>query len=134
KVNVTIVDYNKTLAANIDPRISLAHEDALDNISADYDFVIASAIIEHIPQPKAILIRLLDVLNKGGIFYARTPSMATCIWLCNVLRIKWDFTFPAHIHDLGQDFWESFFGKIFSAVDFSILESKPAIVETSFKD
>jgi SAM-dependent methyltransferase len=134
QVNITIVDYNTTLAGNIDTRISLTHKEGLDHLSPDYDFVIASAIIEHIPQPKDILMRLLDLLNKGGIFYARTPCMATCIWLCNVLGMKWDFTYPAHIHDLGQDFWESFFGKIFSAVDFSILESKPAIVETSFKD
>jgi hypothetical protein len=42
--------------------------------------------------------------------------------------------FPAHIHDLGQDFWRSCFSTIISANKCVVLESKPSIVETSFSN
>lgn len=135
KVEITVVDYSKTIATTEDKNISLVQQDTIDALhSLDYDIVIASAIIEHIPEPRTILIRLLNLLDKGGIFYARSPYVVPFIRLFKLLGIKWDFTFPAHIYDFGQDFWESFFSNTLFSMDFVILESRPSIVETTFKD
>jgi hypothetical protein len=41
--------------------------------------------------------------------------------------------FPAHVHDLGPDFWEWFLTKNFSPRDVSVLESRPSIVSTSMR-
>lgn len=51
-----------------------------------------------------------------------------------LLGSEWESMFPAHIHDLGQDFWEAFIGKVVSPDDFQLLESRPSIVESSLKD
>lgn len=134
KVEITVVDYNKTLVSTGDKRISLEHQETLEDLQPlNYNFIIASAIIEHVPQPKEILIRLLNLLQKGGIFYARTPYAVPFIRLSKFLGIKWDFAFPAHIHDFGQDFWEPFFCSTLSSNDFSVLVSRPSIVARAFK-
>jgi hypothetical protein len=52
----------------------------------------------------------------------------------SLIGIKWDFTYPAHIHDLGEDFWVSYFGSDNIHCQFKLLESKPSIVQTTFKE
>lgn len=133
--HITVVDYNNALAETDDARIALVRQDILEGLSPQgFDLVIASAVIEHVPEPLAVLLALLNLLGRGGIFYARTPYVVPLIRLFKLLGMEWHFTFPAHIHDLGRDFWEAFFGKVISSDHFSLLESRPAIVETSFKD
>ena len=56
------------------------------------------------------------------------------IHLSKFLGVNWDFTFPAHIYDLGQDFWESLFNDKITKEYFTILRSTPSIVETSFRN
>ena len=134
KVDILVVDYNQKVISAQDNRIFLARKDTLESIQFYYDIVIASAIIEHLPQPNDILNRLLNLIDRGGIFYARTPYVVPFIKLFTFFGIKWDFTYPAHVHDLGQEFWESYFNRIVSSTDFEIIESKPSIVETTFND
>ena len=132
--HITVVDYNDTLATTDDTRVTLVRQDTLEGLSPQgFDVVIASAVIEHIPEPLPVLIALLNLLKKGGIFYARTPYVVPLIRLFRLLGLGWHFTFPAHLHDLGRDFWEAFFGKVISSGSFSLLESRPSIVETSFR-
>ena len=129
-----MVDYNQKVISAQDSRIVLKRKDTLKGIQSNYDIVIASAIIEHLPQPNDILNRLLNLIDKGGIFYARTPYVVPFIKLFRFFGIKWDFTYPAHVHDLGQEFWESYFNHTVSSSDFEIIESKPSIVETTFQE
>ena len=72
-------------------------------------------------------------LLKCGVFYARTPCMLPLIKFLKNLRIKIDFSFPGHIHDLGQAFWESYLHQAISCGDLILLESNPSFVETTFK-
>jgi len=135
RAELTIVEYNKELIRVDDERISLEHQSSIDNLPLrHYDFVIASAVLEHIPRPRQMLIRLLNLLRRDGIFYARTPCVVPFVKLLRHLGVKWDFTFPAHIHDLDQEFWESLFNEAVFKRHFAVLESGPAIVETCFRD
>jgi hypothetical protein len=77
---------------------------------------------------------LLSGLRPGGIFYARTPSLAPILRIFQFLRLPYDFTFPAHVHDLGQKFWESILDCLpLDRCAFQVLLSRPSIVETSFR-
>lgn len=134
KIDITVIDYNDNLVKSDNRCISLRHQVSLDNVAPLYDFVIASAIIEHLPEPKMILLNLLNVVKEHGIFYARTPHISPLIKLLSRFGTNIDFTFPGHIHDLGQNFWENFFKKKLYTSRFSIIESRPSLVETSFKD
>ena len=130
KIDITVVDYNETMVQPNNDRLSLTRYKTIDELPPQlYDFVIASAIIEHLPNAKETLTHLLNSLDNGGVFYARTPYVVPLIELANRIRFKWDFTFPAHIHDLGQYFWKEFI----SVIGLQLLESKPSIVEASLK-
>jgi SAM-dependent methyltransferase len=134
KVDITVIDQNEKIISSGSKSIRMKHKKSHDDWSIQYNFVIASAIIEHLPHPKPILDGLLNSLKKGGIFYARTPYVVPVIKLLDQFGVKWDFAFPAHIHDLGQEFWETFFNDRLASTDFQILASKPSLVETSFKN
>ena len=133
KIDIVVVDYNKTTVSTRNQRISITRKDNLEDNDCLYDVVIASAIIEHLPQPRDILIRLLNLMDVDGVFYARTPCMLPLIKLLKNFGIKMDFSFPGHIHDLGQAFWESYLRHAISREDLILLESNPSIVETTFK-
>jgi len=132
---ITLVDLNETLCMVSDARIVLERYDKLDDLpQQSYHLVVASAIIEHVPEPRQILIRLLTLLKSGGIFYARTPWVLPLIRVSRPLGTHWDFTFPAHLHDLGQDFWAAFFANRWLSNHIAVLESRPSIVQTSLKE
>jgi hypothetical protein len=65
------------------------------------------------------------------MFYARTPYMLPIMKLLDFIGAHIDFTYPGHLHDLGQSFWENFFKK--NATDFRVLKSRPSFVETGFR-
>ena len=44
-------------------------------IGRDFNLVVASAVIEHVPDPKEALTTLFSLVADGGYFYARTPYM-----------------------------------------------------------
>ena len=133
-VDIDVIDLNIAQTASCDSRISLNHYESLDRLSSGrYDFIIASAVIEHIPQAKNTLCSLLTLLDDGGIFYARTPYVIPFVSLFDHFGLKWDFTFPAHIHDLGQEFWESFFTNGLYSDQFQVLASQPSIIETTLR-
>ena len=50
---------------------------SLDEIANEskYDFVLASAILEHLKNPRADMERLFEAMKPEGLFYARTPYM-----------------------------------------------------------
>jgi SAM-dependent methyltransferase len=132
---ITVVDYNNMIVSSNDPRIVIVHAPTLAYLTArKFHVVMASAVIEHIPDGRATLDELLSLVAPGGAFYARTPQVASFVRLSRYIGIRWDFTFPGHVHDLGQRFWEGLFSRPSMAKDFGIVLSKPSLVEARLAD
>lgn len=133
-VNIALVDYDQTRKEAYGHRVQVVRPDNLTQIpDQSMDLVIASAVIEHIPEPRDVLVKLFASLKPGGIFYARTPYVTPLSRLAQTVNSKFDFTYPAHVHDLGARFWNNII-HIFSLEEqYYILRSTPSIVETSFR-
>lgn len=132
-IHITVVDYNDTVVSSGDPAVTIQRVSALDQLNDDqFNLVIASAVIEHIPNASRTINSLLEKLCAGGTLYARTPHSLPFVKLAQRLGGKYDFTFPAHVHDMGQDFWESYATKQLGEI-VTLLVSKPSIVQTTFR-
>jgi SAM-dependent methyltransferase len=134
-VQVALVDYNAELARSDCSDVSLERYDNLSSAKVtDCDLILASGILEHIPYPQEDFIRLLSALRSGGLFYARTPCVAS---LCRILQrigVPIDFTFPAHVHDMGEAYWTHILKLLQAPFQrYSIIWSQPSIVETTLR-
>lgn len=131
-VRILLVDFNTQMPPPESSQIVLEHRQSLEGVeSKAFDLVIASAILEHIPHPRPVLISLLKALRPGGVFYARTPSVVPLLRIFQHLGLRADFTFPGHVHDLGQNFWDSIIPRLPLEGPVEVLRSRPALVETT---
>jgi len=131
-INIDIVDYAEKTVEPAHPNVHLTHKSSIEEVAARYDIVIASAVVEHHPMAGELLSRLLDhVREETGLFYARTPSMLPLMSLASKVGFQLDFTYPGHLHDLGQRFWETYLDR--RQDEFQLLESTPSIPETTFR-
>lgn len=87
-----------------DDRIKMRHGSPSEPIVRRYDLVLASAILEHVPDLHPLLKTLYASIAQNGFFYARTPYVIPLTRLFPGL----DLTYPAHVHDMGSDFWNRF--------------------------
>lgn len=132
-VRILLVDYNTDVPPPDSPRVSLDRVESLEGVeAAAFDLVLASAILEHIPRPRRDLIRLFHALRPGGVFYARTPSIVPLLKIAKRWRVPCDFTFPGHVHDLGQKFWASILSHLPLEHSMAVLDARPSLVETTF--
>jgi SAM-dependent methyltransferase len=100
-----------------------------------FDLVIASAVIEHLPEPVEATRKLLLMLAPGGCLYARTPYVLPIFQILSRAGIPYDFTFPAHFHDLGPTFWANILKTLkLDSGEFVITDSRPSLVESIFAD
>jgi 2-polyprenyl-3-methyl-5-hydroxy-6-metoxy-1,4-benzoquinol methylase len=135
QVHVVLVDYNAGLGSDSFEGISVERHESLDSADVkDCDLVLASGILEHLPHPQAVFARLLLVLRSGGIFYARTPSVAPLFRVLQRTGLSLDFTYPAHVHDMGEAYWSNVLRHLPSEFHgYSVICSQPSIVETSWR-
>ncbi len=126
QITVFLVDYHKQDDL-INQYIKFFSKQSLDEINKKFDIVLASAILEHIPDLHYTLNKLFSRVKKNGFFYARTP----CTMPLKKIIKKTPMFYPMHVHDLGPSFWNRII-KNFD-IDAKILTSKPAIVATEFK-
>jgi hypothetical protein len=73
--------------------------------SGSYDVVILSAVLEHMKNPMDVLARCVQCLGTPGLLYVRTPYVVPLMTTARRLGVEVDFTYPAHLHDLGAPFW-----------------------------
>jgi 2-polyprenyl-3-methyl-5-hydroxy-6-metoxy-1,4-benzoquinol methylase len=99
----------------------------------EFDIVLASAVIEHIPSPRGVLMALLNSLGAGGGIYFRTPAVSSLIRLTSRFGMHLDFKYPEHVHDMGQAFWEQLIPSLGLTDSFSIVKSQPSIVQEDFR-
>jgi 2-polyprenyl-3-methyl-5-hydroxy-6-metoxy-1,4-benzoquinol methylase len=102
-IHIDVVDFEAPRASG-DGRITLQGCKELRDVGGDYDLILASAVLEHVPQVNAVIRTLATLARPGAYFYARTPFM---IPLARLIR-KFDLTYPAHVHDMGSSFWNRF--------------------------
>lgn len=73
----------------------------IEDAPGRYALVMANAVLEHVPDLQETLEGLIGRVAPGGFLYVRTSYVVPLArWLPRV-----DFGFPAHVHDLGPDFW-----------------------------
>lgn len=139
EVSIDLVDYNADKASDTAQGVHLHSYTGLDELTrlsgsreSGYDVVIASAVLEHIPNPREVLRDLTSLLKPGGVIYIRTPAIYPLMALLGRFGIHVDFTFPGHLHDMGAEFWTTYFKK-FTAQKVNVLVSRPSPVETSFR-
>ena len=132
RIEVTVVDYN---ARNREVQAGIVFDwrRRLEDLPASdrFDIVIASGVLEHIPQANQALAALLLRLNTAGIFYARTPFMIAFHRICSFLRLPSPIPFPGHVHDMGREYWDRVLAILNPGPEFRLLASNTACVETS---
>lgn len=131
--SVTVVDYDHRRFAPAPSGVTLNHASELRDVQRTFCLVIASAVIEHLPNPSAVLQDLLAKVALGGVFYARTPFVVPVIRAAGRIGMHLDFTFPAHLFDLGPDFWGGLKRWIPSFGNFEVIASRPSPVETCLR-
>lgn len=127
RAEITVVDQEEPVLPS-DARVQVARTSRLEEAGERYDLVLASAVLEHIPDLRPILSGLLDRLDEGGLFYARTPYAVPFARLLPHL----DLTYPAHVHDLGSDFWNGVLDLF--PVRARYVVSRPSLVASSWKE
>ena len=124
-VAFTLVDYERPSAGSAN-RITVTHHRTLEEVEGSFDLVLASAVLEHIPDLESVIRRLFQLLAPGGWFYARTPYLAPMKrWVPNL-----DLTYPGHVHDLGAPFWNEV-SKTYQT-PLRVVVSQPSLIETNF--
>ncbi len=127
RVDIELVDH----AEPADPprqEIRIQRTGDLADLTGRFDIVIASAILEHVPDLHGTMTRLFSLAGPGAIFYARTPWWAPLVGVVPGV----DLTFPGHVHDIGAPFW----GGVVETygLDAELIASRPSIVETEWAD
>jgi 2-polyprenyl-3-methyl-5-hydroxy-6-metoxy-1,4-benzoquinol methylase len=129
-VEIALVDYNASCAREWGDITVECYQRLPEATGGGFDAVVASAIVEHIPYPRDVVLGLLNASNKGGRAYFRTPAMSSLIKAAALFGVRIDFTFPGHVHDMGQPFWENVLAVLGVSDTFRLIRSRPAIVET----
>lgn len=124
KIKIVVIDYTTQRCVINNASVSMHHLDNLAQLDGRFDIIVASAILEHIPEFRTTLDKLLSLGAEKAIFYARTPYMAP---LAKILPI--DMTYPAHVHDIGALTWR-WLAK-HTSQNITVLKSAPSIVETT---
>jgi 2-polyprenyl-3-methyl-5-hydroxy-6-metoxy-1,4-benzoquinol methylase len=135
EARIRLVDLSNQIPREESSQVLVERRTHLENDGQLYDLVIASAILEHIPYPAGVLRELLASLRVGGVFYARTPFVVPLLRVLPLPRFRrLLFTYPAHVHDMGQDFWQNILKEIGLSSAYRVARSRPSIVERSIGD
>jgi SAM-dependent methyltransferase len=125
-IEILVVDFQEPMESR-DARIRISANPDMEAVEGPFDIVLASAVLEHIPEVNHVMKRLFAAVAPGGYFYARTPYIIPFKKFIPNL----DLTYPAHVHDMGPSFWNRVIA-LFS-LNARALASQPSIVESEFR-
>jgi SAM-dependent methyltransferase len=136
KISIYVIDPNFVKFNNFNKNITIHNLPSIESIpnSEKVDFVIASAILEHVKDPRKIILQLFDVMKPSAKFYARTPYIFPFKSLFNSFGIDLTMDYPGHLFDMGNKFWNSTLSTLNKENDFQILISRTSLVETNIKE
>jgi SAM-dependent methyltransferase len=118
-----VVDLHARPAA---PPLRFVDLEAFWSMQENFDVVLASAVIEHLPNLRQVVERLLQLRATSSVFYARTPCDAPLQRLFPGYRVRW----PRHLHDLGPEFWSRFTSTFHCGG--RLVHSAPSVIESDF--
>ena len=124
---VCIIDIHP-LASSKDGRVSISRMEHIKDRTGTYDLIIASAVLEHIPDLHSLMPLIFDALSAGGYFYARTPYAVPM----RKLFKSYDILYPMHVHDLGSKFWNNCIERL-GLKKVRAYKSQPSIIRTSLR-
>jgi hypothetical protein len=124
---IVVIDFVAPMRVD-DERISVTAASQLGDVREVFDLVMASAVLEHIPELRPTLQALFARMSPTGWFYARTP------YVLPMRRIlpRFDLLFPAHVHDLGPAFWNNVCRTF--ELDAEVVASRPSYVQGTLRD
>jgi len=132
-IAIDLIDYSQRAGIPHHPSISVRQLSSLSETAREaYDLVIASSVMEHIPQPAPEFKALFEALAQNGCFYARTPWIVPVLQIFERLGVGFDFTYPAHVHDMGRHFWEGILRLSGDHSQVRLRHTSPSPVETRF--
>ncbi len=124
ELSATVVDlYPREPEENL----RFVHVDDFARATDRYDFLMASAVVEHLPDMGDVTRRILAAGKPGALFWARTPYDVPLARLGLGFPVLW----PRHMHDFGPAFWARFtetFG-----VRGRLLRSAPSPAQSSLR-
>jgi 2-polyprenyl-3-methyl-5-hydroxy-6-metoxy-1,4-benzoquinol methylase len=126
-VEIDVVDYERARDPNLSGVIVRGYRD-INDIDGQYEVILASAILEHIPDVHSVIRKLVGMVSPGGFMYARTPYILPLARLIPNL----DITYPAHVHDMGSEFWNKFIPTF--NLRAQLISSRPSLVETTIRN
>ena len=132
-VRVTVIDYGSELIKTTDSRIRATRTDSIEE-NGNYDLIIASASIAHLPTPRTVLPILFKALQTNGVLYVRTPHLIPIFKFLRCFGIRLDLAFPGQIPDMGPKFWKTIVQLVAPEVQCKLVVAQPSLVETSFRD
>ncbi len=98
----------------------------LPDVDGVFDFVMCSAILEHVPEIRQNIESLDRLIAINGLIYFRTPYMLP---FKTILRSAFDMTYPAHIYDIGPNFYHHISRKN----NWTVIKIGASPVDTSFR-
>lgn len=134
-IEITVVDYCKELYCPDDATgITMKNIFPIHAVEEEYDFIIASAIIEHLLELSLDIKKIFSCLRVGGYAYFRTPYMYPLWRELQKIGIDYNTLYPEHIWDLG-DKWYAFLPTYVKdgKAELDLIVSKPSIVQKSFR-
>ena len=84
-----------------------------------FDVITLWDVLEHVPDPSAILQECNRILKEGGVIALNVPDSAS--WMAKILQSKWVFLLSVHLYY----FTPSTMKKILEKNNFSLLAKKP---------
>jgi SAM-dependent methyltransferase len=131
-IELCVVDLEADPVASTRPEVAITSAPTVREAAGQFDVIIASAIIEHVPDPAGTLRELLARTTPGGVVYVRTPYVVPLLRTVGRV-VDIDFTFPAHLHDLGRAFWDGVPRWLAAERRIDVAVSRPSAVETTLR-
>jgi len=125
KIQVLLVDYQPQKDYDTDT-IEFRRVEILDDVIGQVDILIASAILEHIPDLHTDMKKMFPLVAPGGYFYARVPYLMPFKKIFKGLPML----YPMHVNDLGPSYWNRIIKRY--KLNAKIVASHPPLAETEF--
>jgi len=133
-INISVVDYTTVPDSSVNS-ISQTSYKTLDQIpsSEEFDIIIASAILEHVKNPRQIISSLLEKISNKGILYARTPYSFPFYKGFKTFGLAFGMPYPGHLFDMGSFFWSNLLQTLNLSADFRMMKSHTSLVHAEFR-